>query len=328
MLKKRLAYAAGLAAVTLSLTTTCAQAGFEWVAPSSPAATAPAPAPVYASPQQPLIIEGAPPVATAAPEVISPVIISGTPSAPVDAAPQNNQNNDESQTSVVSSSPAAVPPPSTDLATATISMPASSASGVVQGFAAQIPLALALRQILPSGYNFSIDQGVDMDTLVSYKGGLPWQDTLSAMLTPLGLAFHQQGDDVTITHMVAAAAAPAPAAPAVVPLSAPAPQVVSAATDALPMVNVGAPEGWSAERGDTLRKVLANWCARDGVQLQWLAEYDYPLEASADFSGSFENAVRQLLAGFATAQPQPVAALHTNAGAGQKVLVVQARGNT
>jgi hypothetical protein len=219
-------------------------------------------------------------------------------------------------------------------------------------------LALALRQVLPVGYNFSIDQNIDMDTLVSYKGGKPWRDTVQDMLTAANLTARERGSTVTVSRASASAApvatttrtAAASLLPAAMPLdgdnasamsavsispqstvavsshSAPAASYLHA-PDNIPSVNVGSGDGWSAERGDTLRKVLADWCKRSGVELQWLAEYDYPMEATAHFSGSFEDAVRLLLAGFESARPQPIAELHTNATAGQMLLVVQTRGN-
>ena len=85
---------------------------------------------------------------------------------------------------------------------------------------------------------------------------------------------------------------------------------------------------WAAERGESLQKVLESWCRRSNVEFDWLAEYDYPLAASVSFSGTFEQAVRNLLAGFENAHPQPIAELHTNPSLGQMVLVVQTRGNT
>jgi type IV pili sensor histidine kinase/response regulator len=87
-------------------------------------------------------------------------------------------------------------------------------------------------------------------------------------------------------------------------------------------------ESWTAERGQTLHKVMSDWCRRANVEFQWQAEYDYPIEASLRFNGSFEDAVRNLLIGFENAQPQPIAQLHTNPGAGQTILIVQTRGNT
>ncbi|MDD4615678.1 MAG: TcpQ domain-containing protein [Alphaproteobacteria bacterium] len=224
-----------------------------------------------------------------------------------------------------------------DLSTEKISAPAPSQE-VVHGFASRVPLALALRQVLPADRGFSIDQGVDKDTQVSYKGGKPWGETLKAMLAPVGLDYREQGGIVTVAR-VAAAPAPASASaltPTPVPL-APALQPTKTQESghflALPMpserqANVPAYDGWSAQRGDTLRKVLADWCSRAGVELKWVAEYDYPLEASAHFNGAFEDAVRGLLSGFDQARPQPIGKLHINQRAGQNVLVVQVRGNS
>jgi hypothetical protein len=133
--------------------------------------------------------------------------------------------------------------------------------------------------------------------------------------------------------------APAPMAmapgPVVAPL--PAPQAIMPApamalSVPAPAMTVTTPasvsESWTADRGDMLRKVLEIWCRRSNVEFDWLSEYDYPLEASVAYSGTFESAVRNLLTGFENAHPQPVAELHSNAGLGQMVLVIQARGNT
>jgi len=60
----------------------------------------------------------------------------------------------------------------------------------------------------------------------------------------------------------------------------------------------------------------------------WSTEYDYPVQASASFSGSFEEAVRDLLSGFVDAKPQPFGRLHDNPSVGQRILVIQTRGNT
>lgn len=85
---------------------------------------------------------------------------------------------------------------------------------------------------------------------------------------------------------------------------------------------------WTASRGDTLHKVLEDWSHRAGAEFEWAAEYDYPLQASISYTGTFEEAVRNLLSGFEDAHPQPVAQLHANPGAGQMVLVIRSRGNS
>ncbi|MDE2029489.1 MAG: TcpQ domain-containing protein [Alphaproteobacteria bacterium] len=328
-----LAPALGLA---LALTAAPAYAGFEWITPP-PSAPAPASSPsvsVYPlnAPvtSAPLGDTGA---ATGAPEDISPLIITGTPSPD-----ESGAGAEGAPTSVISTAPvsryrrAHRAPQS--LATATIALPSNQ---IVQGFASQIPLALALRQILPVGYNFSIDQNVNMNTLVSYKGGKSWRDTLDDMLAPIGLVAHAHGATITVSRAQAPESEPA-VTPAAVPALQPAPQYQYAPSNyaqpsytqpsyAQPVVQASS-GGWGAERGETLRKVLAAWCQRAGVQLQWQAEYDYPMEASVDFRGSFEDAVRSLLTGFESARPQPFAELHNNPAAGQRLLIVRTRGNS
>jgi hypothetical protein len=317
-------------ALGLAVAATPAYAGFEWVAPDA-AATQSAPNNGYP-------LSGG---ATKRPEVISPVIISGDNQPSMQPAPTPSYGAPTFSPDV-GMQPAPMPPSdvmgSQSMATAKLNIPASS-NDIVQGFASQVPLALALRQILPVGYNFSIDQTIDMDTTVSYKGGKSWRDTVKEMLVPLNLAAREQGTTLIIAHIGSpsvAAAAPR-ALPALSPsvvsdnstssLGRPLVASSSMRSGELPSVSVNPPDGWTAERGETLRKVLMDWCRRSGVELQWLAEYDYPMEASAHFNGGFEDAVRLLLAGFENARPQPVAELHTNSAAGQMLLVVQARGN-
>ncbi len=95
-----------------------------------------------------------------------------------------------------------------------------------------------------------------------------------------------------------------------------------------PAISANGNSTWSAQHGDSLHKVLEEWCRRAHIEFDWLAEYDYPLEASVSFNGTFEDAVRGLLAGFEGAHPQPVAELHSNPRVGQMVLVIETRGNT
>ena len=325
MPNKILARSCGTATLVLglALSATPVYAGFQWVAPTSGAAYQP---PAYHAPALNAYV---PPLssATNAPEVISPVIISG-----------DVRQTQPTPLSLSSSSatPALKEGSKVDLATATISAAPSSGDApsggdVVQGFASQVPLALALRQVLPIGYSFSIDQGIDMDTLVSYKGGKSWRETLKTMLAPEGFVSHEQGTVITVSR----GGGEAPVvdkAPSLSRQSAGTLGQISnfrASSEPSPApIHVSSADGWSAERGDTLRKVLTEWCRRSGVELKWQAEYDYPIEASAHFNNGFEDAVRNLLAGFDGARPQPIGELHSNSSAGQMVLVVHARGNS
>jgi hypothetical protein len=220
----------------------------------------------------------------------------------------------------------------------------SSAGGVVKGFANHVPLAVALREILPQGYGFSIDQNVDLGVLVSFTGGKSWRDTLREALEPAGLVMREQGQMVSIGYPAVHDESAAGMEPMAKPkpsfqnhfLSQPQPSSMTPIANIQPTIITGKSPGlssgsvlqsWDAERGDSLRKVMEAWSRRADIEIDWMSEYDYPLQASVHLTGTFEDAVRNLLTGFEAAHPQPVAELHSNSRAGQTVLVVTTRGN-
>ncbi len=325
-----------------ALLTTDASAGFQWVSPieKAPTPIVPAPAPVSgADMPAPMQLPGAPEVAPPS-AVVAP---------PVQAA-------------------APAPSPATEL---------------VEGFGRDIPLNVALKQILPSSYGFALD-GVDAGMLVSWEGGKAWYHVLDDMLTKAKLYGREEGQIIKISpaklHDAAPAdqkaETPAPAAvaandpplivppmpvlenaPVVQPIESTPPAAAkgieplvilptgqAAVEPALPPIPQGelvapnatmmpqlqptAAEMWRAEPGDHLHAVIKKWCARANVELVWSTEYDYPVQASVNFSGSFEDAVRGLLIGFVEAKPQPYGRLHDNPSVGQRTLVIEARGNT
>lgn len=109
----------------------------------------------------------------------------------------------------------------------------------VDGFGSDIPLALAMHQIVPASYSYSFDDGVDPGLRVSWNGGKPWNEVLEDAVMPFGLRVMitddtvwlrktwdqdkdqemQQADDMApIMHdsgsqSLAAAPAPMPSAP-------------------------------------------------------------------------------------------------------------------
>ena len=69
------------------------------------------------------------------------------------------------------------------------------------GFAKDVPLALALSQIIPDDFSHSYMKGVDAGKIVSWDGGKPWNEVLQEMLEPQGLAFQIQ-DKKVVVHEV------------------------------------------------------------------------------------------------------------------------------
>lgn len=70
---------------------------------------------------------------------------------------------------------------------------------VIEGFGADIPLAVALSQVVPPQYAYSFGNGVNPGDLVSWNGGKPWNEVLDEMVTPLGIETSIQGNTLKIT---------------------------------------------------------------------------------------------------------------------------------
>ena len=273
------------------------------------------------------------------------------PAAPVDAP--IIISSPESKPALLEKSLPAVPPK------------AEAKDGIVRGFADSVPLSVALRQVLPPEVGFSVSQDISLGTLVSWRGGVAWRQVLKDMLAPAGLALKEQPQMVhivraegaqdkmalnTLPEIPPARMAPLPPEPAkpmtLLPTismdQAPVQRPLASSSGYLTPPTSLAPSptyapsaysdagltgAWTANKGDMLQKTLETWGQRANVEISWQAEYDYPLQASVALDGSFEEAVRGLLAGFQQANPQPIGYLYNNQAAGQTVLVVQTRGN-
>lgn len=66
------------------------------------------------------------------------------------------------------------------------------------GFGRDLPLALALTQVVPPDYSFSFSPSIDAGTNVSWQGGKPWNVVLNEMLSAQGLHAVISGKQVTI----------------------------------------------------------------------------------------------------------------------------------
>jgi len=74
----------------------------------------------------------------------------------------------------------------------------------VLGFANNVPLSVALRQVLPAEYSFSVAQDVSLGTIVSWRGGSSWRHVLKAMLLPAGLSSKEDGSTVQVVPAMTA----------------------------------------------------------------------------------------------------------------------------
>lgn len=201
------ASSAVLLAVLVSFAPT-ADAGFEW--------RGDVPAAVETAPQGngEDIIRWDPPAAAE-----TAVTAPAAPVQPVEAAPAESVSAEEA-------APEAEQP-----AVAEAVAPAApvESAPILSGFGKDLPLPVALQQILPAGTQYSFSREVNPGQLVSWQGGKVWSDVLKDALAAVNLEFRQQGKIVAIGPLraeqpvaaVSSEAAPAPVNDVVIPAAEP-----------------------------------------------------------------------------------------------------------
>ena len=76
-----------------------------------------------------------------------------------------------------------------------------------------------------------------------------------------------------------------------------------------PLLN---PTWWQLTKGDSLHEALARWGRRANWKIVWQSDYQYPIEISAVFRGSFLKSVRRVLQLFESREPQLYATFYKN----------------
>lgn len=74
----------------------------------------------------------------------------------------------------------------------------TATTNLADGFGDQIPLAFAIRQMAPDGYEILFEPPADPEALVSWRGGKPWMQTLADIVSPLGLTVSARPQSKTI----------------------------------------------------------------------------------------------------------------------------------
>lgn len=71
---------------------------------------------------------------------------------------------------------------------------------LVKGFGRGVPLAFAIRQIVPARIVVRYGRGVDEDSLVDWSGNAPWNRVLAAAVRPLRLRVLTSASSVLISR--------------------------------------------------------------------------------------------------------------------------------
>lgn len=92
----------------------------------------------------------------------------------------------------------------------------SNENSLAVGFGKDLPLVTALRQVVPEGYTYVMDDEIAVGKTVSWNGGQPWPAVLDDMVGGLGLKSTVDGKIVRITNAQSApVSAPQSSAPPV-----------------------------------------------------------------------------------------------------------------
>ena len=337
---KFMKYALVISGVGIAMSPPLAKAGFDWTPP-----------PVQAPVVQPSIETISPspemiPPMNSGPLTPEPDAVVPQPSAPlsiVDEAPLPDSLPVPGMKSLPAKVTAPIEPVSPPSIAPSPTVPApivSAAGGMVEGFGKDIPLALALRDIVPSSYAYVFQSGDMAGRKVSWRGGKQWQQVLQDALSPLNLTSVIQGNVVAISSQSLAAvpvyapvdtlisaAVPAPSTPPVTmiarrPDTAPAPIIAQPSSAALPVVDLTVVRKWEAKPGVTLRDALGQWSRDANVELNWSTAYDYPINNAFYFEGNYGEAVDSLLSSYGGENPAPKGRLYPNLPDGPSVLMV------
>ena len=171
----------GLASFTTAFVP-AAQAGFSWEPPAqiTPAPLPPSIAPSAAQPSAMTPSTMTPPPQNM-PQAMSSPMSSPMP-APTSRTPERAAPRMPSVTP--SYAPLQTAPYTSGALT---SLPNPQDYDQVEGFGSDLPLVMALRQIVPPQLSYSFGEGVDTGTRVSWSGGQSWDVVLQDALRPQGL---------------------------------------------------------------------------------------------------------------------------------------------
>ena len=219
--------------------------------------------------------------------------------------------------------------------------PVQSAGSVLNGFGKDIPLRLALRQVIPLEYEVTLAPSDPIgNEITSWQGGRPWKAVLDDLSARHHLQIRFDGNRAVVNGGGGGEAAPVTGAPmaAAPTASEPSPErlpesqperprgptptgplardlngvprpVSGGPVDAVPSAGVyGAGE---AHEGLSVRATLDEWTQRGGGRLVWHCKnVEYPLYGTNVFEGDFKQAAADLLMAFADVRPAIDAAFY------------------
>lgn len=190
-------YRTALAGLMVGFFALPAYAGFEWTPPSAaPQAAASEPGPdILPAPTGKVEMMELMPI----PSMAEPEPVAQAQVTPIETLPPPARAVEAAVIEEETPAPA-VKPLSSTLQAPTL----QGRFAETQGFGSDIPLALAMGQIVPAEYAYSFASNVNPGLKVSWNGGKPWNEVLNEALQPLGLRADVAGSAVIVRTLSAA----------------------------------------------------------------------------------------------------------------------------
>lgn len=183
----------------------------------------------------------------------------------------------------------------------------------VVGFARNVALKDAVRQVIPSGYSVQVGKnaGALMDKRVYWNGGRQWTEVLSDMaatIPELTVEVDANSKSVSFTSSAISTATSAPTASG------------DAVNGALPVVE--ATRAWVIPPGKRLSETMEQWGRDAGWQSVIWEAPEMIAEIGASFDGTFEEAVTRTMESLSRSGTQLKAVFY---GGNKVVRIMEAR---
>ena len=197
-----------------------------------------------------------------------------------------------------------------------LSQSGSGSASRLEGFAKEVPLLVALKQIVPKGWKARKKQGVDVNQVVSWQGGDSWLNVLDRMATAhhIKMEINWGSQEIVLLESTA---------PALVGSSGNALSILSEdstpaqASNRLTTDDEPQPQHrgqtWTVIPGKTLRQNIELWAATAGWSVKWEAA-NYNMVAGGNFTGEFDavnGPVAQLISKYDDAEYPLLATANT-----------------
>lgn len=158
-------------------------------------------------------------------------------------------------------------------------------SSLVKGIGRDVPFAEAVQQIVPHAYSTKMI-GIErwQQQKISWQGGRPWGEVLSEAMAAIPEVSAEIDSNLRVVTFRPTAEGQ---------------QAIKNDTESANTV-------WQIRSDDkTIKDAIVRWSTMSGWQLIWDIPYEYPVGATATFSGTFEQSLEAVMTALQSSEIQP-----------------------